>query len=511
MRLPFPERIPFKSVFYFAALLCAVQMVERTNATFSLCCFFFIIIAGLAFNVAGGFTRPSGAYVFFYATLAVILGLVWKAVLGEPADSNLQTPLLTIYLYLASSVAMLAAVFFSRRLTLKRPILGDILPGYKLQTATIGCTVVSFLIVVVETLVPTGSGSVESALNQINHFFPLAIILGVLQTIRRTGGRRCINFPVALCCGFMFFLGIISFSKEGMFGPLAAVILAAASQRYRVSRYQILGGILAMLFVFRYLVPFSQYGRNFKEESAAQNTKTAYEMLTNLGEVRKEYLSSSSLAYENEIFGYYNSPQGFFDRLQMISIDDALNDRTENFGTFGFLPVIQSFENIVPHFIWKSKPTFQYGNTFAHEIGILGEEDESTGVSFSTTSSAFHMIGWKGIIFLAPAIWFLLFWVYDSLCGDIRNAPWGLIVMVMFTHAASEGDVTSVIWLFSTGAFGVVLCSVLAAYLMPIIGTLLIGPEATFLKKAPPVRSVPSRRLYPLPSSVPSPLASPES
>jgi hypothetical protein len=504
VRLPFPERIPFKPLFYFAALLCAVQMVERTNATFSLCCFFFIIFAGLAFNIAGGFTRPSGAYIFFYSTLAVIVGLVWKAVLGESADSNLQTPLLTIYIYLAASVMMLVAAYVSRRVTLKRPILGDILPDYKLQTATVGCTLVSFLIVVVETLVPTGNASVESALNQINHFFPLAIILGVLHTIRRTGGRRCINFPVALCCGFMFFMGVINFSKEGMFGPLAAVILAAASQHYRVSRYQVLGAILMIFLVFRYLVPFSQYGRNFKEESATRNAVTAYTLLTNLGEVREAYLNTSANAYETEQFGYYNSPQGFFDRLQMISIDDALIDNTEKLGTFGFLPVIQSFENIVPHFIWKNKPTFQYGNTFAHEVGILGEEDESTGVSFSATSSAFHMVGWKGIFFLVPAIWFILFWVYDSLCGDVRKTPWGLIVMVMFTHAAPEGDVTSVIYLFSTGAFGVVFCSVLAAYLMPIIGTLLIGPEGIFLKKMPPVRSVPSRRLHPLSSPLPS-------
>src|SRR5258707_11668500 len=113
----------------------------------------------------------------------------------------------------------------------------------------------------------------------------------------------------------------------------------------------------------------------------------------------------------------------------MISIDDALIHRTDQFGVFGIMPMVQAFQNLVPHFIWKDKPSLQLGNVLAHEVGILGEADESTGVSFSSTSSAFHLMGWKGVLFLAPAIWFLLFLVFDSLCGDIRTAPWGLLVI----------------------------------------------------------------------------------
>jgi hypothetical protein len=160
VRLPFPERIPFKMLFFFAAMLCVAQLLEGTNGTFSLCCFFFIIIAGLAFNFAGGLTRPSGAYIFFYSVLAVILGLVWKAILGEAADSNLQSPLLTIYIYLAGISMMFVAVYLSRKVTLKRALLGDILPDHKMQTATVGCMIVAFLIVLGGALSPGESGSV---------------------------------------------------------------------------------------------------------------------------------------------------------------------------------------------------------------------------------------------------------------------------------------------------------------------------------------------------------------
>jgi hypothetical protein len=505
VRLPFPERIPFRTFFFFAATLCAVQVLEGTNSTFSLCCFFFILIAGIAFNTAGGLTRASGAYVFFFSILGVILGLCWKAFLGEPADSNLQVPLLTIYLYLAGISMMLVAVYLSRKVTLRHALLGDILPDYKIQTAAIGCTVVGFLIAFIELIAPGGEGTVVSAFNQINHFFPLAIMLGVIHTIRRTGGRRSVNTAVLLSAGIYFYGGLIGFSKEGMLTPIVCYLLAAASQRYSLSKAQIILGILAIVVVFRYLVPYSQYGRNFRQDTQVGNIKVAYTLMTNLGQVRQEYLNSESENYERQLFSYYDSPQGFFDRLQMISMDDALNQHTQQFGTIGTLFLVESIENIVPHFIWKDKPAFLSGNTFAHEIGLLGAEDDSTGVSFSAVSSAYHMAGWMGIFIIAPTLWFILFFVYDSLCGDCRKAPWGLIVLVMFTHAAPEGDLTSVIYFLSTGACGVALASILAAYLMPIVGTLFIGPEGVGLKPRAPVRSIPRRLRPPSVSEIESP------
>ena len=502
MRIPFPERIPFKILFFSAAALSAVQILEGTNSTFSLCCFFFVLVAGIAFNIAGGLTRPSGAYIFFFSTLAVILGLLRKASLGEAADSNLQVPLLTIAIYLAGISTMLLAAYLSRKVSRKHALLGDVLPDYKMQTATIGCTIAGFLIVFLTFFAPGGNGSVLSALNQLNHFFPLAIIIGVIHTIRRTGGRRSVNFPVLLSAGLLFYSGVIGFSKEGMLSPFACYLLAAASQGYRLSRAQVAGAILAVLFVFRYLVPYSQYGRTFKQETQLDNIKVAYSLLSNLGDVREEYLKTAAESYEEQLYSYFNTPQGFFDRLQMVSVDDALNQNTEQFGTFGMLPILQSFENVIPHFIWKSKPSFQYGNNFAHEIGLLSPDDDTTGISFSPMSSAFHIAGWPGILFLAPALWFLLFWTYDSLCGDVRKAPWGLLVLVIFSHNAPEGDSTNVIYTFTTGAIGVAFASVLAAYLMPILGTLFIGPEAVFLERRSPVRSIPGR-LLPVRSSKP--------
>src|ERR1039457_4310353 len=92
MRIPFPERVPLNRVAIFASALFVIQWLEGTYLYFSIGCTIFILIAAFAFNAGGGLTRISGAYFFFYSVLVVIVGLCYKAFLGEPAQSNLLDP-----------------------------------------------------------------------------------------------------------------------------------------------------------------------------------------------------------------------------------------------------------------------------------------------------------------------------------------------------------------------------------------------------------------------------------
>jgi hypothetical protein len=497
VRLPFPEHVSLAAVFCFASILCVIELLQGTNPTFALYAFLYINVAALAFNVAGGFSRTTGAFVFFNSVLGVIVGLCMKAYLAEPADSNLQAPMLTIEVYLAGMCMMLVAVFLGRRISTKRALLGKMVTDANMQTATVGCMVTGFLIFLAGFFVTGGNGSVLSALNQINRFFPLAVVMGVLNASRRSGGTRSVNLPVLASGTFMFLTGVLAFSKEAMITPFACWLIAAASQRYRISRFQ-MGGILVVAFIiFYYLVPYSQYGRTYKEEGEVFNVDTTISLLSNLDYVRAQYYETSTESLEDRVQGYFNTPQGFFDRLEMVSIDDALNNHTLQFGTFGITPVIQSFENVVPHFLWPNKPGLLSGNVFAHEVGLLAEEDYSTGVSFSSTAVAFHLLGWPGIFLLAPALWLLLFTIFDSLCGDVRKAPWGLLVMVLYAHAAPEGDINSVIYMCFYGAFAIIFAAIMGAYVMPVVGTFFIGPEGISLRRGAPIRAIPSRLLPP--------------
>jgi hypothetical protein len=492
VRIPYPERIPFQYAISFATLLSALQLYQGTNPFFSLYSFLFIIIATIAFNLAGGLTRPSGAYVFFYAVLAVILGLCWKAILGERADSHLLSPLLTMQIFLGGITAMLGAVFISRRLSAKRPLLGRMVTDANIQNATVGCMVTGLALTSALILVPRQNGSILSSLAQINRFLPMAIILGVIHQIRKSGGTSSINLPVLISGAFIFADGLISFSKEGIFTPLVCWLIAAGSQRYKVKLVQAIGIIVVVVFMLQYLVPFSQYGRNYRSSTGdtTDNIKTAMSFLTDLGYVRKQFLENATEKYTDETQGFYDSPQGLFDRLQMISVDDALIDATERRGTFGYLPIFSGFANLVPRVFWANKPSIGFGNVYAHQLGVLPDDDFTTGISFSPSGEAYHIDRWVGVLILAPVLWILLFTLFDSLCGSVRETPWGLLVIALFSHSAPEGMLGSVIYMLGFSAFSILVAAFSATYLMPLLGTLFKGPERSIIRRSAPVQSV---------------------
>lgn len=474
--------------------------MQGTAPEFAICSFLFVVTAGIAFNAAGGFSRPSGAYVFFYSVLAVIFGLVWKAVLNEPANSNLVTPLLTIRVFLGGIIAMLISVIISKKLTLRKPLLGSLVTDANMQNATVGCMVTGLVVLAILTFVPHEGGGILSALAQINRFLPMALILGTIHQIRRSGGRRSVSVPVLISGGAIFFSGILGFSKEAMFMPLACWLVAAGSQHYRFSRIQAASVILVVIFMFRYLVPYSQYGRNYNVDTFSEKVKLTLDLLTSLETVRHAADEGAKDTYSESGVVYYNTPQGFMDRLQMISVDDALIDVTEKNGIFGLSPVIMGFENLVPHFLWPGKPSIGFGNLYAHEIGGLPEDDYTTGISFSPSGEAYHIGRWLGIFIVAPLLWILLFTVFDSLCGDTRASPWGLLMAAYFAHTAPEGMLGGVIYALGYVNFGLVVAALSAAYVMPIFGSLIKGPEQVRLRRIAPVRSVP-RRSRALPSS----------
>jgi hypothetical protein len=105
----------------------------------------------------------------------------------------------------------------------------------------------------------------------------------------------------------------------------------------------------------------------------------------------------------------------------------------------------------------------------------LADADDSTGISFSPVAEAYHVGGWPGIFLLLPAIWLSLFVGVDYICGDLRRSPWGLLMVLIFSHAAAESLLGGLIWISVFGNLGILLAIIFTTEFAPVLGALFYG------------------------------------
>jgi hypothetical protein len=477
MRLPFPERITLWHAGCFAFILCAFELLLGTAPLFVACVFAYIMMATVAFNLAGGLYRASGAYIFANSVLGLIISQCAKVGFGEAADANLRDPTTSILVYMAGMAAILLAVVISRRFIPKMSLLerGDV-PEDNRQIG-IGCIAMGIAMPFITGFMGGGNGSLSSALNQFSEFLPLGLVLATYDEIRSTQGRKSLNIFIVSGSLFMIgFWGILCTSKQGLFTPLAAYLIVCGAMRYRFRLQGIIGIALVCIPMFYYLVPYSQVVRNYTRSIDDWGTRidTSIYWLSHLDEVRAEYTKDSDLGVTGP--HYYNEDRGFMERLGTIAMDDALIDTTDSNGRFGYEPMLVAIENIVPHAIWADKPEYTYNNTYAHEIGILSEDDATTSVSFGPSADGYHMGGWPGVLVLMPIVMTFLFIVVDSVSGSIKKTPWGLIYTVYFLHAGPEVSLGGCMGA-ATQETGIIVVTIYAArYVLPFVGSVLF-PE----------------------------------
>ena len=497
MRIPFPERIKPWHAGCFAAILCLFELLEGTHPFFVLCVFAYIMTATVAFNLAGGLTRASGAYILFNALLGILVSLCGKAVLWEPADATLRAPTTTILVYTVSMMVFLFAIAVSRRLLPKVPLLerGD--KADDTRQIAVGCLAAGIGLAMMRLYVNTGYGSIGSAINQMAFFVPLGITLAVYDRIRTSGGRSSASITALVGCVYLVTLGgILGTSKQGIFTPLAAYLVACGALRYR---FRLLGvatlGMIMFVAVY-YMVPYDQVVRNYTRNytSFSDQIAGARYWLNHMDEVRTEYNFTTEEVANSRGPRYFSEDRGFLERLGMIAMDDALIDITDINGTFGLHPVAVAFENLIPHVIWRNKPDYDFNNTFAHELGLLSYDDLTTGISFGPGADAYHEAGWFGVLLVLPLVMLLLFTLVDSVTGDIRKTPWGLAFTVYFLHAAPEGCMGVCIGL-TTIVFILVVTVYAARSFLPVIANI-------FLKERRRVFMVPRAHSFPKASAL---------
>ncbi len=462
----------------FASVFFCVQQIQHTSVLFSVLYFAFVILSVVAFNMAEGFNRIAGAYIFWYSTLIVMVGVTWKAVQGEPADSNLFSPLLDMALYTSSMVMLLLVAMLNRRMDFRAMGLGGGFSKGELNysAAGLGCAIVWFGILFAVPIFGTAPGSLLSALNQVNVFGPLAIILATIGAVKDSGGRRSVNMVSLAVIVYFEYLGLISYSKQIMISPMVCWALGAFYAKLRIRFVHVAAVICMAVISFGFISPLSASRDLAEGMDDSQHIVLAWYLFTHHAYL-KAHVQQIQVEPDMGVAEYYNEPQGsLIERLSMIPPDDQLFTFSARGHYEGMAPIYEYFGNLVPHFLNPNKQVTFSGNYYAHEMGAgLAEDDYSTGISFSPVAEAFHCEGWGGVLWLLPVIWILFFSTVDFVVGDMTKYPWGLMVVVWLAHAAPEQLVAGMIYFIGYGNFGMVLAIIVVTRLAPILGTLFLG------------------------------------
>jgi hypothetical protein len=274
------------------------------------------------------------------------------------------------------------------------------------------------------------------------------------------------------------YFGIIATSKQGLFTPLAAYAAVCGALRFKLRLPAITGLLIVAFIMFYYLVPYSQVVRNYTRDISGWGNRidASIYWLSNLDEVRAENVKDEQAIALETGPHYYSEDRGFMERLGMLAMDDALIDETDNNGREGYVPILVAVENIIPHVLWPNKPDYTYNNVYAHEIGLLSDEDNETSISFGPSADGYHMGGWLGVLVLMPIVITVLFLVVDSVSGSIAKTPWGLGYTIFFLHSAPEATLGGCVWAAAQATVVLVITIYGARYVLPLLGNLFL-PE----------------------------------
>ncbi len=106
------------------------------------------------------------------------------------------------------------------------------------------------------------------------------------------------------------------------------------------------------------------------------------------------------------------------------------------------------------------------------------------------------MARWTGVLVIAPLLWCLFFFVFDSLLGDLRASPWGLLALVLISHFAPESGISGLIYLLTFGVETLVFCAFFAAWFAPIFAIPILGPDRKSRPLSISLRFSPARLVH---------------
>jgi hypothetical protein len=425
--------------------LFVLQLLTGTSISYALLIALFILVAGIAVNALGGLVTVSGVCVSMLALKTVIISQVAKLCFLQSGDSFLEMPTLTAAVLLAGMIGILAAAGLVKLVPQRRVHFKPITDPYLLLAVAMvsfAIGVGSFLYVGAQGFDAVAEdvrvGGMVGIARQLSTLSPLAVICACAYSITVSDGKRSLGTFGLIVIITQFCFGLLATSKQGMYEPVFYYLLTCIAFRFRFARRHFVTGTAFAVFGVVVLFPLAQIGRNFtRVHSVRENVELTLQLLrtARLDEMRED-LAVFNANYER--FQYYGRDAGLLDRFSLIANVDRLVAVSVHEGFSGWQTVVHGFQMLPPRFLYPNKPIYGTANFLGHRIGMLGEDDDVTQVTFGFIGESFSALDWPGAFLIPFVLTFFFALVYRRLTGPIYLSVWSVFLIGLFQHVYVE-------------------------------------------------------------------------
>jgi hypothetical protein len=454
---------------YFLAQL-AVGTDFRVAILFSLA-----IVFGLAAVQAGGGFRS--AFGILNAVLLadfLLIGIFLKVLMGEPADTNLYSPVTTALVmafgFLGLWIAATAVKQFPKPKNQVMPRSYSAREYLALAIIFMVFTYGGYLIGMRPDLEGEGlqTGGILGYARAFSSFRSFAIV-PVMFYVWKAGHKRFLSHPMVL--GVLLFetaAGILATGKQEAVEPLFLYGVVAVMRLGFANRKIWALAALAAVFYAGLVYPYSQYiryngGRQgnalYRIESIED---TVWRLLT---DPTFRDLVSARIDLPTRL--YWNSPSmAPFSRLAMVCEADRLiaaTERTE--GYTGWETITWGFKLLTPHALLPNKPIYGANNYLAHIAGDAAMRNDETQWAYGVFANFYNAFGLVGVLlgssvlFASFYCWLTLFFGNPKWSSHPTAAGLGLILILgSYQHSLVENSVSNVIASLATPVMLAVMC-----------------------------------------------------
>ena len=447
-------------------IICAIylvaQLVTGTSVVVALLFSLAILFGLYSIPAAGGVLTAFGALNAILIAKFLLIGILLKTMILEPADKNLLAPESTAAVMAIGFLGLLIGTLLQRRLpTPRASLIRDVNEARMYLALTIVFLVFGYgghLVALGPELAGGGlqTGGILGIARALSGFKNFAIVPALYFAWSRQS-QRFMTHPLVLAVLLAGLIaGIFTTSKLEAMEPLALYLLVGVLRfGIRDKRLWALAG--AGVFYYAVIIyPYSQYVRSNggRQGSLSERIKVTREVFWLVATNREFRQAISRDTGEKRSEPYLgDGVLKPFSRLAMVGEADRLISATnQQQALTGWETITWGFKLAVPSFLYPNKPIWGTGNYLGHYAGDLGSKDTQTQVSYGVMANLYNAFSYPGV-FLGSIAFFASF--YYVLRFFFKNPRWKasptgatiwfILLVALFQHSLVEESIAGLI------------------------------------------------------------------